>query len=261
MAASRLTRNWVAINTAAMPFTLAHPAAVLPFRRFTPRSLNFPALVSGSLSPDAGYCFARLGVDKFSHGFVGSLAFCLPVGVAMVALFYGLRSSIVGLLPVKQRDICLPLCRRPAGSPLLVILSVMLGVWTHLLWDSFTNKQGWFVERWEVLRAPLIFAGGHEVRVCHVLWYGCSCAGIAWLYLAYARWSQTVAGLDSPAAHSANVYRAVLVGMLVLPIGAIHHLVSGMMGLLLVAALSSLLVAVAAVVALSHVRMRPSVRQ
>ena len=40
-----------------MPFPLAHPAAVLPFRRYCSRWLNFPALVIGSLVPDLGYLF------------------------------------------------------------------------------------------------------------------------------------------------------------------------------------------------------------
>ena len=34
-----------------MPFTLAHPAAVLPLRRW----LWFPGLVAGAVAPDVGY--------------------------------------------------------------------------------------------------------------------------------------------------------------------------------------------------------------
>ena len=70
-----------------MPFTLAHPAAVLPLRRFCPRFLNFPALVVGSVGPDAGYAFGWLGADQVSHRFLGSFVFCLPVGLVLVGLF------------------------------------------------------------------------------------------------------------------------------------------------------------------------------
>ena len=35
-----------------MPFTLAHPAAVLPFAR---TKLVFSALIAGALAPDVGY--------------------------------------------------------------------------------------------------------------------------------------------------------------------------------------------------------------
>jgi Domain of unknown function (DUF4184) len=43
-----------------MPWTLAHPAAVLPLRPLCPHRLSFGALVVGSVSPDIGYyvsCF------------------------------------------------------------------------------------------------------------------------------------------------------------------------------------------------------------
>src|SRR6266404_5342332 len=63
----------------AMAFPLAHPAAVLPLRRYCPRGFNFAALVVGSLSPDAGYLFGQRNVDEFSHRVVGSFGFCLPV--------------------------------------------------------------------------------------------------------------------------------------------------------------------------------------
>jgi hypothetical protein len=42
-----------------MPFTFAHPAAVLPLRRFCPDRLVWSALVIGTVSPDLEY-FVRL---------------------------------------------------------------------------------------------------------------------------------------------------------------------------------------------------------
>ena len=38
-----------------MPWTFAHPAAILPLRRFCPAPLDFSALVIGSMVPDLGY--------------------------------------------------------------------------------------------------------------------------------------------------------------------------------------------------------------
>ena len=63
-----------------MPFPLAHPAAVLPLRRFCPGRLSFLALVIGSVVPDVAYCFGPLDVDVFAHTLPGSLVFCLPMG-------------------------------------------------------------------------------------------------------------------------------------------------------------------------------------
>jgi hypothetical protein len=72
-----------------MPFALAHPAAVLPLRRYCPRQLDFPALLVGSLAPDLGYAFLPLHVYGFSHQFwAGSFGFCLPAGLVLVLIFY-----------------------------------------------------------------------------------------------------------------------------------------------------------------------------
>jgi hypothetical protein len=83
-----------------MPFPVAHPAAVLPLRRYCPRYLSFPALVVGSLSPDFGYVFGHLQVDRFSHRFwAGSFGFCLPAGLLIVWVFYLVRAPLLAILP------------------------------------------------------------------------------------------------------------------------------------------------------------------
>lgn len=100
-----------------MPFPIAHPAAVMPLRRYCPRWLSLPALIIGSVSPDAGYLFGEKGAGGFSHGFLGSFGFCLPAGLLMVALFYSLRAPLAGILPAPYQRALLPLCKRPPGSP------------------------------------------------------------------------------------------------------------------------------------------------
>ena len=172
-----------------MPFTLAHPAAVLlPLRRFCPRSwLSFPALIGGSISPDVGYCFGTLNMDDFSHGLSGSIAFCLPVGIVLLGIFYGLRSPVINLLPERHRNCLLPLWRQPVGPALTVILSLLIGIWIHLVLDSFTHNSGWMVANLlTVLQTPIFSAVGHKhSEICNLLWYVCSFAGIVWLYLAW----------------------------------------------------------------------------
>jgi hypothetical protein len=62
----------------AMPWTLSHPAAVLPLRRLTPQPLDFPALVIGSMTPDIGYYINRFDLANFAHTLPGSVFACLP---------------------------------------------------------------------------------------------------------------------------------------------------------------------------------------
>src|SRR6266478_4359327 len=116
-----------------MPFPLAHPAAVLPLRRYCPRFFSFPALVLGSITPDLGYFFGKSSVDEFSHRLLGSVVFCLPIGLILLGLFYMLRSAVVGILPVRYQRVFQPLCQRPPGSLFVNVLSLLLGAWTHLV--------------------------------------------------------------------------------------------------------------------------------
>ena len=175
-----------------MPFPLAHPAAVLPLRRLCPRRLNFPALVIGSLSPDVGYCF---GNGDFSHTFFpGSLAFCLPVGLLMLAGFYTLRLPVVAMLPPRLERAFLPPCRRPVGPPFLIVLSILLGAWTHLLLDSIAHEDGWLVGRLPFLRrtVPLLWSGG--IKGYDAVYASCTLCGVAWLAICYWRWIEMAVG-------------------------------------------------------------------
>ncbi len=175
-----------------MPFPLAHPAAVLPLKRYCPRRLNFPALVIGSLSPDAGYCF---GNSDFSHTFFpGSFAFCLPVGLLMLACFYALRWPLVAILPGRLKQAFLPSCQRPVGSLFLIVPSLLIGAWTHIFLDSLTHSDGWMVGHLLFLQkpVPLMWTGG--IKGYEALYLGCTFFGVAWVAICYWGWLATAAG-------------------------------------------------------------------
>ena len=177
-----------------MPFPLAHPAAVLPLRRCCPRWFNFPALVAGSLCPDAGYYFGRMHLEKLSHRLVaGSFGFCLPVGLFLLLLFYCARRAVVERLPSRLRRIFEPLCLRPAGSPLIIVVSLLVGSWTHIFLDSLTHENGWLVEHLPVLQANLV-ATEYHFHIYALLYAVCTCAGAAYVALVYLTWIEWAAG-------------------------------------------------------------------
>jgi hypothetical protein len=226
-----------------MPFPLAHPAAVLPLKRYCPRWLSFPALVIGSLTPDAGYLFGEKGTGAFSHRFQGSIGFCLPAGIVMVVLFYWLRVPLVKMLPSPYQRALLPLCQRPPGSLWAIVISLLIGAWTHLLWDSFAHTNGWFVQRLPVLQSPVALVAGRTARVCHLVWYGCSFAGVVWLFWVFEKWKQGCLNGAAGVSGKAVFRDAVLVAVLVLPIELAHHLVRlNKIGLCLLAVACALLV-------------------
>ncbi|MFI6100943.1 DUF4184 family protein [Lentzea sp. NPDC051213] len=146
-----------------MPFTLAHPAAVLPLRRY----LWFPGLVAGAVAPDLGY---YLPVAPTHDVLGGSLA-------AVVLLLLGrlLLPSVMAITPAFVRErVARP---GPARRPLWMVLSIVAGVLTHLLWDAFTQTDGWFVQRWDWLTVSI--AGPH--RLYNVIGYVSSLGGMALL--------------------------------------------------------------------------------
>ena len=182
-----------------MPFPLAHPAAVLPLRRWCPRYLSFPALIIGSLTPDLGYAFERFDLAGFSHRpLAGTFGFCLPAGLVLVLGFYLVRLPLVRLLPGRYRAAFLPLCQQAVASPLAIIISLLLGALTHQGLDALTHPQFWLVRYIPALFRPAPVIGLHRFLLCQVLYAGCTFGGVAWLALAYLRWWERNAGASLP---------------------------------------------------------------
>ena len=229
-----------------MPFTLAHPAAVLPLRRLCPRYFNFPALVAGSIAPDAGYCFGSLHLEEVSHSAIGSVEFCLPVGLVMLGFFYGLRGPVADNLPERQRQLFAPLCRRPMGSVLVLVVSLMAGISLHLLLDSFTHRQGWLVQHWPLLQASIFSVGAREFRIFNLLWCLGSFVGLAWLLFAWDQWRNATAEMARPANFGRRLGKAALISALMLPVALVHYLLPGAAGLALTAGLCLLVALVMA---------------
>ena len=166
-----------------MPFPLAHPAAVLPFRRF--KHLNFSALLIGAITPDLSYCLERYDLDDFAHTVRGCFGFSLPVGWLAVLIFQAVRDPLVKLLPAPHRQALLQSFRKPNPAWFAVPLSVLIGAATHVFWDSFTHEVGWFVERSTFLQMKLFTIDGHHFRMYRLLWHVSTWAGLFLLCRAY----------------------------------------------------------------------------
>lgn len=202
-----------------MPGTFSHPLAVVPLRRFCPGPLNFAALVIGSLSPDFGYYVRQFPLAKFAHTIPGTFAVCLPSGLAAVGLFYLLRRPLCFTLPQPHRSALMPLAlRQPAfsfSSVLIIALCVLVGAWTHTIWDSFTHHGGWSVEHFAVLRAPLISVGATTLPVSYVLQQTSTFAGGVFLAILYFRWLRRQARPASAEVESfSDRWRYGLLGLL-----------------------------------------------
>src|SRR5450432_2076643 len=152
-----------------MPWTLVHPAAVLPLRRYCADRHLFGALVVGSVAPDIGYYFARFDIATIAHTLPGLFTVCLPSGLALLVLIRILHRPIAELLPRPHRQAILSLPPMPRlDNPttfLYVSAAIIIGAATHNIWDSFTHRAGYIVVRWPLLRVPAFVLGARIIPV------------------------------------------------------------------------------------------------
>jgi hypothetical protein len=173
-----------------LPFTLAHPAAVVLFRR---TGLPLSALVAGALVPDFEYFIRLAPVNAYSHTLAGLLFFCIPCGIIALWLWHALlKQALVQLLPECHYRRLLPYCGvfqfRPAGRFAVIVFSVLLGAGTHLVWDSFTHYNGIVVHFFPALRATILSTQYGPVPIYKLFQHGSTLIGMVALLWFYQRW-------------------------------------------------------------------------
>lgn len=218
-----------------MPFTLSHPAAVLPLMR---RPFVPAALVAGAVAPDVPYFLTRLGVSETSsqdwygpllnatetHSFDAGLLVDLPLAVVLVAAHRMLRAPVTALLPSGLRlpePERVPGLRAKVRYTVWLLVSALIGIASHLAWDSFTHGDGFLVTHVEVLRASAL--GG--LTVARLLQYASTAFGLAAVGLHLRRRRDRLRSQDGTVARLGPVMRWSVVALLVLsPVlgGTVH---------------------------------------
>lgn len=139
-----------------MPFTLTHVAAVVPVKQITGRWLPFTALALGSMVPDVPM-FLQVSVGYTqTHSLAGLFTFCLPIGLALYALFQVLvRTPLVELMPNAISDRLGERSDHTIGYVLAVAVAITIGAGTHVLWDAFTHGYGKGVQMVPALKGQI----------------------------------------------------------------------------------------------------------
>jgi hypothetical protein len=198
-----------------MPWTFAHPAAVLPLRTFS--RLPFGALVVGSLSPDVGYYFGAFGVAARAHTLSGVISICLPTAIGLMAVLRALHKPVAGLLPYPHRQfaLALPPFLWPTSLPAagFVCLAIVIGATTHVVWDAFTHPAGYVVAKIHALRAISFNLHGRDILRFEVLQHLSTIVGVIILILAYQRVSRHAA-LASVGPRESDAWRYGLLGII-----------------------------------------------
>lgn len=128
-----------------MPFTFSHPAAILPLNHFFKRKVSTTGLVAGSLVPDFEY-FIRFNHQSFySHTWGGLFYIDLPLGVLLCFLYHNLiREPFYANTPLAVKRKLAPFQSLRwnswfAKKWFVVLFSLLVGAFSHLLWDKLTH--------------------------------------------------------------------------------------------------------------------------
>lgn len=145
-----------------MPFTFSHPAIILPLKYLPKKWFSLTGLIIGSLTPDFEY-FIRMKVSSiYSHTIHGIFWFDLPLAILITFLFHNvIRNNLYLNLPNTLRTRLLVNNYFHWNNYFsknwpIVIISTLIGISSHILWDSFTHQHGYFVEHFSILNEDLL---------------------------------------------------------------------------------------------------------
>jgi Domain of unknown function (DUF4184) len=177
----------------AVPFTLSHAAAAWPFRR-TPLELS--ALVAGCFAPDFTFFIFLKPYVFYGHTLLGIFLLDLPLGLVALWLFHAyLKPAFPLFLPRAVR-------RRmssseeefsfwPAARLANIVLSILVGVCTHMAWDAFTHNLFWPYRHLSILRKIVQVPMIGDVAMYDLLQYASSLFGIVVVAIWILYWYRT----------------------------------------------------------------------
>jgi hypothetical protein len=174
-----------------LPFSASRPAAIVACREV----FLFSALVVGAIAPDLHYF---IGVDhhfQATHTVAGAFYICLPSALAVLWLFQRvLKLPLISLAPegLQPRLVRFGESFRfgPAKRFGWILISLLLGIFSHLLWDSFTHGRGYMVQHIALLHTMPFAQYGIFRPLYNLLQHLSSLLGLGILMTAYYRWSE-----------------------------------------------------------------------
>ncbi len=154
-----------------VPFTLSHPAAVLPLRRV---GLPMSAMVAGSMVPDVPVFFGWPEFYRLTHSLLGVVTVAPVLSLVALGVWFHLtRDALVDLAPDPVRLRLAARARLTGRQWLLAPVAAAVGAATHVVWDDFTHEDRWGVRQVAWLRAEHGALPGYKWAQ-----YGMSAAGL-----------------------------------------------------------------------------------
>ena len=193
----------------------------------------FSAVVCGCFAPDFEYFIRLAPRGKFGHTLPGLFLFDLPFGLIMLWLFHRYaKEPLWTWLPesLRQRTTLgprtLPL-KSPAQTA-LILVSILVGSVTHILWDSFTHPTLWLYHHWRLLSYTVQLPLLGPVQYYRLIQNASTVFGTIVLLIWLQRWFHSTAPDESRDTHHSRAGdRRVLVALSVVAVvgGTIRALV------------------------------------
>ena len=148
-----------------MPFTFSHPALVLPLTYLPKRWFSLTGLIVGSLVTDFEYFIKMKMSSEYSHTLGGLFWFDLPLGLLLAYLFHNVvRNMLFDNLPILLKSRLYTFTSFDWNNYakkhfIVVCLSILVGAFSHVLWDSFTHQDGYFVQLIPFLSTKTVILG------------------------------------------------------------------------------------------------------
>jgi hypothetical protein len=168
-----------------MPFTLAHPAIVLPL--VNSKRVSTTALIIGTMIPDFKF-YLQLKENIYSENTSFSfLCIDLSLAIFFSYLFHNLlKKPLLANLPILWSDKFKASQTNQwnqyaASNKIVIIFSALLGVMTHIVWDGFTHHDGFFVTLIDVLNYKIHF-NSYDLPIYFLLQILFSILGLAILF-------------------------------------------------------------------------------
>ncbi|MCK4493128.1 MAG: DUF4184 family protein [Methylococcales bacterium] len=179
-----------------MPFTLSHPAIIIPLYKVYGSFLVASALIIGSILPDI-FSVLPLGISRsFAHSFLGLVCIDVPFGLMVYYLFHLLLSPVIySIFPVSIQCRISPnlaYSMLTKTSIFKIILSLLIGSLTHILWDAFTHESGFFVLYFKFFSTTLFAVDHHEFKLYRLLQHLSSIIGLLIVIIWIKQWSKKV---------------------------------------------------------------------
>lgn len=122
-----------------MPFTISHAVLAPPLAKLTGYRLPISALAIGTMTPDL-YRLFTMADYNISHEWQGLIIPNLFIGLGFFLIWYGLYRPVIFRCIGMEKPIDYGSFDKVIGFILSVIIALVVGISTHLIWDGLTHS-------------------------------------------------------------------------------------------------------------------------